>query len=52
MSALWNEVTCHLAKESGDVSPHSKSYTRWDGLLGRDYNFAAPVKTSRSGWGV
>jgi hypothetical protein len=52
MSALWNEVTCHLAKESGDVSPHSKSCPRLNGPQSRDYNFGAPVKTSRSGWGV
>ena len=39
-------------KESGDVSPHSKSCMRLDGPQGRGYNFAAPVKTSLSGWGV
>jgi hypothetical protein len=39
-------------KESGDVSPHSKSCMRLDGPQGRGYNFAAPVKTSLSGCGV
>jgi hypothetical protein len=39
-------------KESGHVSPYSKSCARWAGPQGRDYNFGAPVKTSLSGWGV
>src|SRR4029077_210018 len=39
-------------KESGDVSPHSKSRMRLDGPQGRGYNFAASVKISLSGWGV